>query len=210
MSKIYAGTGAIGSIGAGAGSKIIDGARSAARTIQNNLLDSSKQEAIDILLVGSTLSSELADRARILLPTNMLHAPTPVLREMCKRYSEYVTPSQLRVSVGTYNVNGGKHFRSVVYKDLSLIDWLSPKSGKTIDNLPTFYVLSNNFLQIRLLKLSILILIMIRWQTFMLSAFKKLLILMQATSWQPVVTTPKLVSYSMIIWEFNDSMKSLF
>lgn len=51
----------------------MDGARSAARTIQNNLLDNSKQEAIDILLVGSTLSSELADRARILLPTNMLH-----------------------------------------------------------------------------------------------------------------------------------------
>lgn len=132
VSKIYAGTGAIGSIGASAGSKIIDGARSAARTIQNNLLDSSKQEAIDILLVGSTLSSELADRARILLPTNMLHAPTPVLREMCKRYSEYTTPSQLRVSVGTYNVNGGKHFRSVVYKDLSLIDWLAPKSGEKI------------------------------------------------------------------------------
>lgn len=51
----------------------MDGARSAARTIQNNLLDNSKQEAIDVLLVGSTLSSELADRARILLPYNMLH-----------------------------------------------------------------------------------------------------------------------------------------
>lgn len=51
----------------------MDGARSAARTIQNNLLDSSKQEAIDVLLVGSTLNSELADRARILLPSNILH-----------------------------------------------------------------------------------------------------------------------------------------
>lgn len=130
VSKIYAGTGAIGSIGASAGSKIIDGARSAARTIQNNLLDSSKQEAIDILLVGSTLSSQLADRARTLLPTNMLQAPTPMLREMCKRYTEYTVQSQLRVSIGTYNVNGGKHFKSVVYKDLSLIDWLAPKSGE--------------------------------------------------------------------------------
>lgn len=53
--------------------QLMDGARSAARTIQNNLLDSSKQEAIDILLVGSTLNSELADRARILLPSNILH-----------------------------------------------------------------------------------------------------------------------------------------
>lgn len=123
----------------------MDGARSAARTIQNNLLDNSKQEAIDILLVGSTLSSELADRARILLPSNMLHgkgfssilqskkqisnfnfisAPTTVLREMCKRYSEYVRPKDIRVAVGTYNVNGGKHFRSVAYKDVSLSDWL--------------------------------------------------------------------------------------
>lgn len=51
----------------------MDGARSAARTIQNNLLDNSKQESIDILLVGSALNSELADRARILLPSNLLH-----------------------------------------------------------------------------------------------------------------------------------------
>ncbi|CAD7089489.1 unnamed protein product [Hermetia illucens] len=118
VSKIYAGTGAIqGS------SKLMDGARSAARTIQNNLLDNSKQEAIDVFLVGSTLNSELADRARILLPSNMLHAPTTVLREMCKRYNEYVKCKEIRVAVGTYNVNGGKHFRSVVYKD-SLSDWL--------------------------------------------------------------------------------------
>lgn len=126
VSKIYAGTGAIqGS------SKLMDGARSAARTIQNNLLDSSKQEAIDILLLGSTLNTELADRARLLLPSNMLHAPPSVLREMCKRYNEYVMPMNLRVGVGTYNVNGGKHFRSVVYKDVSLADWLldSPRKA---------------------------------------------------------------------------------
>ena len=30
----------------------------------------------------------------------------------------------LRVAVGTYNINGGKHFRSIVYKDVSLSDWL--------------------------------------------------------------------------------------
>ncbi|XP_043495693.1 synaptojanin-1 isoform X1 [Polistes fuscatus] len=119
VSKIYAGTGAIqGS------SKLLDGARSAARTIQNNLLDSSKQEAIDILLLGSTLNTEIADRARLLLASNMLHAPPSVLREMCKRYNEYVTTMKLRISVGTYNVNGGKHFRSVVHKDISLSDWL--------------------------------------------------------------------------------------
>lgn len=119
VSKIYAGTGAIqGS------SKLMDGARSAARTIQNNLLDNSKQEAIDILLLGNTLNSELADRARILLPNNMQHQPTGVLLELCKRYNEYVYSSPIRVGVGTYNVNGGKHFRSVAHKDVSLADWL--------------------------------------------------------------------------------------
>ncbi|XP_066259067.1 synaptojanin-1 [Euwallacea similis] len=119
ISKIYAGTGAIQG-----GSKIIDGARSAARTIQNNLLDNSKQEAIDVFLLGSSLSTELADRARNLLPYNTLHAPPPVLREMCKRYTEYTEPLQVRIAVGTYNVNGGKHFRSLVFKDIKLSDWL--------------------------------------------------------------------------------------
>lgn len=123
ISKIYAGTGAIQG-----GSKLMDGARSAARTIQNNLLDSSKQEAIDVLLLGNTLNSELADRARILLEKNMLHAPTNVLREMCKRSGEFMFPQKVRVAVGTYNVNGGKHFRSVVYKDVSLSDWLLDSS----------------------------------------------------------------------------------
>lgn len=127
ISKIYAGTGAIqGS------SKLMDGARSAARTIQNNLLDNSKQEAIDILLLGSTLNSELADRARILLPSNMQHAPTSVLREMCKRHNEFVYSKTVRVAIGTYNVNGGKHFRSVAHKEISLTDWLldAPRLSK--------------------------------------------------------------------------------
>lgn len=43
---------------------------------------------------------------------------------MCNRYAEYIVPKTARISVGTYNVNGGKHFRSVAYKDLHLSDWL--------------------------------------------------------------------------------------
>lgn len=119
ISKIYAGTGAIqGS------SKIMDGARSAARTIQNNFLDSSKQEAIDILLLGSSLNTELSDRARLLLSPSMMHAPSNIITEMCKRHADYTEIMKIRVGVATYNVNGGKHFRSVVYKDSTLSDWL--------------------------------------------------------------------------------------
>lgn len=139
VSKIYAGTGAIQG-----GSKVgeeprargirtlIDGARSAARTIQNNLLDNSKQEAIDIFLLGNALNSELADRARILLPPTLLHAPPNILREMGARAPEYLSTANIRVAVGTYNVNGGRHFRSVAHKDLSLSDWLldSPRTAK--------------------------------------------------------------------------------
>lgn len=55
---------------------------------------------------------------------------------MCKRYVEYTAPFTIRIAVGTYNVNGGKHFRSVVYKDVSLTDWLldySSQSGNLVD-----------------------------------------------------------------------------
>lgn len=51
----------------------MDGARSAARTIQNNLLDQSKQEAIDVLLLGHTFNTELTSYARSLLPSHYLH-----------------------------------------------------------------------------------------------------------------------------------------
>ncbi|XP_066988660.1 synaptojanin-1 isoform X2 [Macrobrachium rosenbergii] len=118
ISQIYAGTGAL------QGSKLIDGARSAARTIQNNLLDSSKQESIDILLHGNLLNNYLAALSRSLLPTSYLYAPINVLRHVCQRSEEYTASIPLRVAVGTYNVNGGKHFRSLAYKHLSLDDWL--------------------------------------------------------------------------------------
>ncbi|XP_023247557.1 synaptojanin-1 isoform X2 [Copidosoma floridanum] len=126
ISKIYAGTGAIQG-----NSKIIDGARSAARTIQNNLLDSSKQEAIDILLFGSALNSEISDLSRLLLYPNIFHAPCNILHEMCKRYKEYVNTKKIKVAVATYNVNGGKHFRSVVYKEETLSDWLLDVAKKS-------------------------------------------------------------------------------
>ena len=50
-----------------------DATRSATRAIQNNFLDSSKQEAIDVLLTGSSLYGDLADKARALLSARYLH-----------------------------------------------------------------------------------------------------------------------------------------
>ncbi|XP_047462118.1 synaptojanin-1 isoform X6 [Mugil cephalus] len=137
VSKIYAGTGALD--GKAKGGKLKDGARSVTRTIQNNFFDSSKQEAIDILRLGSTLNSDLADKARALLTTSSLYVTEPVLQSasprvllgMCQNFHKYTRPKQIRVCVGTWNVNGGKQFRSIAFRNQTLNDWLldAPKKA---------------------------------------------------------------------------------
>ncbi|XP_059207535.1 synaptojanin-1 isoform X2 [Centropristis striata] len=129
VSKIYAGTGALD--GKAKAGKLKDGARSVTRTIQNNFFDSSKQEAIDILRLGSTLNSDLADKARALLTTSSLYASPRVLLGMCQNFPKYTKPKQIRVCVGTWNVNGGKQFRSIAFRNQTLNDWLldAPKKA---------------------------------------------------------------------------------
>ncbi|XP_022065493.1 synaptojanin-1 isoform X3 [Acanthochromis polyacanthus] len=129
ISKIYAGTGALD--GKAKAGKLKDGARSVTRTIQNNFFDSSKQEAIDILRLGSTLNSDLADKARALLTTSSLYASPRVLLGMCQNHHKYTKPKQIRVCVGTWNVNGGKQFRSIAFRNQTLNDWLldAPKKA---------------------------------------------------------------------------------
>uniref|UniRef100_A0A8C9DIU7 Synaptojanin-1 n=1 Tax=Prolemur simus TaxID=1328070 RepID=A0A8C9DIU7_PROSS len=122
ISKIYAGTGALE--GKAKSGKLKDGARSVTRTIQNNFFDSSKQEAIDVLLLGNTLNSDLADKARALLTTGSLRASSKVLKSMCENFYKYSKPKKIRVCVGTWNVNGGKQFRSIAFKNQTLTDWL--------------------------------------------------------------------------------------
>ena len=53
-----------------------------------------------------------------------LAAPVPLCQSVIKRIEEFSQDEPLRVAVGTYNINGGKYFRSVVYKNVSLDDWL--------------------------------------------------------------------------------------
>uniref|UniRef100_A0AAX7TR72 phosphoinositide 5-phosphatase n=1 Tax=Astatotilapia calliptera TaxID=8154 RepID=A0AAX7TR72_ASTCA len=131
VSKIYAGTGALDGK-----AKLKDGARSVTRTIQNNFFDSSKQEAIDILRLGSTLNSDLADKARALLTTSSLYENyllryVFLLLGMCQNYHKYTRPKQIRVCIGTWNVNGGKQFRSIAFRNQTLNDWLldAPKNA---------------------------------------------------------------------------------
>ena len=72
-------------------------------------------------------------------------APMPLQQELCKNWSNYTQSGSLRVAVGTYNINGGKHFRSVVYKNVSFDDWLldswkSNNNGK-IEKLMQYLIL---------------------------------------------------------------------
>ena len=59
-----------------------------------------------------------------LLTNIMLAAPAPLQQTVSENWLDFTHSSPLRVAMGTYNINGGKHFRSVVYKDVSLDDWL--------------------------------------------------------------------------------------
>eukprot|EP00063_Salmo_salar_P010452 XP_013985287.1 PREDICTED: synaptojanin-1-like [Salmo salar] len=43
---------------------------------------------------------------------------------MCQNHQKYTRPKQIRVSVGTWNVNGGKQFRSIAFRNQTLNDWL--------------------------------------------------------------------------------------
>ncbi|XP_032229504.2 synaptojanin-1 [Nematostella vectensis] len=123
ISRIYIGTGALDGK-ARVASKLRDGARSVKRTIRSNFLDGSKQEAIDLLLLGNTFVGELGERARALLYSSFLHSSPRILRELCDRHLEYTTWSNIRVCVGTWNVNGGRHFRSLAHKHQTMHDWL--------------------------------------------------------------------------------------
>lgn len=130
VSRIYAGTGALEGK-----SKLRDGTLSVARTIQNNLLDNSKQEAIDILLTGKPLNNEYGDKARSLLPLQYLHMPGSILKPLSEQFFEYTFPFKLKVAVGTWNVNGGKHFNSIIYKKTDpLSDWLLDANKNKINS----------------------------------------------------------------------------
>lgn len=120
LSKIYTGTGALD------GKNILkDGALSVARTIQNNLLDDGKQNAIDILILGKILNRDYSYRAASLLPPYFMFASPNILVSMCDRYLDYCSPQELRVAVATWNVNGGKHFENSTYsRARPLSDWL--------------------------------------------------------------------------------------
>ncbi|CAH8519627.1 unnamed protein product [Schistosoma turkestanicum] len=120
VSRIYAGTGALGS----GRSKLRDAQRTAVRTIQHSFFDGAKQEAMHMLLSNSSLQGWMKLVGEQYLPKRLLHLTPTLLTNILHRYTEFVQIHNLRLFVGTWNVNGGKHFRSVAHKHECVTDWL--------------------------------------------------------------------------------------
>ncbi|NXW56065.1 SYNJ2 protein, partial [Eurystomus gularis] len=109
--------------------KLKDGARSVSRTIQSNFFDAVRQEAIELLLMGDFFSEEYADKGKMLMDHTALLVTPSILKAMSERQFEFTSFKRIRVATGTWNVNGGKQFRSNILGTSELTDWLldSPK-----------------------------------------------------------------------------------
>ncbi|XP_037376497.1 synaptojanin-2 isoform X2 [Talpa occidentalis] len=134
LSKMFTGSRALE--GKAKVGKLKDGARSVSRTIQSNFFDGVKQEAIKLLLVGDVHSDEAADKGRMLLDNTALLVNPQILRAMLERQEEFTNLRQVRVATGTWNVNGGKQFRSNLLGTAELTDWLldSPRLSGVVES----------------------------------------------------------------------------
>ncbi|XP_055124212.2 synaptojanin-2 isoform X5 [Symphalangus syndactylus] len=132
LSKVFTGSRALE--GKAKVGKLKDGARSVSRTIQSNFFDGVKQEAIKLLLVGDVYGEEVADKGGMLLDSTALLVTPRILKAMTERQSEFTNFKRIRIAMGTWNVNGGKQFRSNLLRTAELTNWLldSPQlSGAT-------------------------------------------------------------------------------
>ncbi|KAM5229102.1 synaptojanin-2 isoform 2-T2 [Ctenodactylus gundi] len=122
LSKVFTGSRALE--GKAKVGKLKDSARSMSRTIQSNFFDGVKQEAIKLLLVGDVCNEESTDKERMLLDNTAMLVSPRILKAMTERQSEFTNFKRIRVAVGTWNVNGGKQFRSNLLGTAELTDWL--------------------------------------------------------------------------------------
>lgn len=127
LSKVFTGSRALE--GKAKVGKLKDGARSMSRTIQSSFFDGVRQEAIRLLLVGDTCGEESADKGRMLLDNTALLMTPRILKAMTERQSEFTNFKRVQVAVGTWNVNGGKQFRSNLLGTAELAAWLLDSPG---------------------------------------------------------------------------------
>ncbi|XP_038948615.1 synaptojanin-2 isoform X11 [Rattus norvegicus] len=151
LSKVFTGSRALE--GKAKVGKLKDGARSMSRTIQSNFFDGVKQEAIKLLLVGDVYNEESTDKGRMLLDNTALlglgsnkqnslsgmldgKATPRILKAMTERQSEFTNFKRIQIAMGTWNVNGGKQFRSNLLGTTELTDWLldAPQLSGAVDS----------------------------------------------------------------------------
>ncbi|XP_072907248.1 synaptojanin-2-like isoform X2 [Hemitrygon akajei] len=104
--------------------KVKDGARSVSKTIQANFFDGAKQDAIDLLLRGNFYSEDYVEKAMILMEDSAFVTPPAILKAICERHMEYTNFNRARISVGSWNINGGKQFKSKMLSVVDLTSWL--------------------------------------------------------------------------------------
>ncbi|VDM25235.1 unnamed protein product [Toxocara canis] len=104
-----------------------DASRSLARTIQNNLMDASKQESFDMFLLGSAYGNRLFDQVESLLPPLVVQECDRAVEWLMERAGEMVNVVPLTVFAGTWNVNGGKNMHNIAFRNRApLTEWLFP------------------------------------------------------------------------------------
>ena len=69
-------------------------------------------------------------------------APVPFKKAVCDRWGDFTVAEKLRVCIGTWNVNGGRHIRSVALKNQSTNDWLL--DGPTLSGVAKEHVSCHN------------------------------------------------------------------
>ncbi|CAF0762456.1 unnamed protein product [Adineta ricciae] len=104
ISRIYTGTGAIGQR-----SKAKDIQRSFGRAIQNSLRDDEKQQSIQTLIYSYAKDSYLHERSVAALATPYVIADGIILSEMFRIRERYTRKEKIRISLGTWNINGDKN-----------------------------------------------------------------------------------------------------
>ncbi|KAL3981632.1 hypothetical protein ACH3XW_43860 [Acanthocheilonema viteae] len=139
-SVIYAGTGALEGK-----SKMKDAKRTLVRAIQNNFLDASKQEAFELLLQGTFICDSSYNELTCMMPRDILLEFPSVLKDLAERKMEMVENVPLTLWIGTWNVNGGKNFSDIAFRNqTNLADWLFPQHfrglGGENNTTPDIYV----------------------------------------------------------------------
>lgn len=81
------------------------------------------------------MTNQYYEKAKSFLPKQYLCLPKNLLINLCDRYLDYTEPLNIRLTIGTWNINGGKHFSNKQYKQTDpLSDWLldyeNPKNKK--------------------------------------------------------------------------------